>query len=58
MILRYVPQPVMSLSLKPTKKEFNQKFQKALTKFQREDPTFHVNVDRESDEIIVSGINF
>ena len=52
----YVPEPVMSLSIKPTKKEHNQKFHKSLQRFQREDPTFHVNMDKESEEIIVSGM--
>ena len=52
----FVPQPVMSLSIKPTKNEFSNKMQKALAKFQREDPTFHVNVDQESEEIIISGM--
>jgi len=52
----FVPQPVMSLSIKPTKNEFSTKMQKALSKFQREDPTFHVNVDKESEEIIISGM--
>ena len=28
----------------------------ALNKFKREDPTFHVNVDHESEEIIISGM--
>jgi elongation factor G len=27
-----------------------------LSKFKREDPTFHVNMDKESDEIIISGM--
>ena len=52
----YVPQPVLSLSIKPTKNDYNIKFQKALTKFRKEDPTFHVNVDKESEEIIISGM--
>ena len=52
----FVPQPVLSLSIKPTKNDHNVKFQKALSKFQREDPTFHVNVDKESEEIIISGM--
>ncbi len=52
----YVPAPVMSLSIKPIKNEYNTKFQKALNKFRREDPTFHVNVDKESEEIIISGM--
>lgn len=29
----FVPEPVMSLKIKPTKKEYNIRFQKALTKF-------------------------
>lgn len=29
----FVPDPVLSLKIKPTKKEFSGKFQKALTKF-------------------------
>ncbi len=52
----FVPQPVMSLSIKPTKNEFSTKMQKALSRFVREDPTFHVNVDKESEEIIISGM--
>ena len=50
----FVPDPVLSLKIKPTKKEFNQKFQKAINKFKREDPTFHINQDKESEEIIMS----
>lgn len=52
----FVPDSVMSLSINPTKKESSSKFQKALSKFQREDPTFKVHVDKESDEIIISGM--
>lgn len=42
----HVPAPVMSLTIRPAKPEGATKFQKALSKFQREDPTFKVNVDR------------
>ncbi|KAM3128086.1 hypothetical protein pb186bvf_019787 [Paramecium bursaria] len=52
----YVPEPVMSLSIRPTKKEYSNKFQKALNKFRREDPTFSVDMDKESEEIIISGM--
>ena len=52
----HVPAPVISLSIKPTKQAFAQKFNKALNKFQREDPTFKVNIDKESEEIIISGM--
>ena len=42
----FVPDSVMSLSINPTKKDASVKFQKALTKFQREDPTFRVSIDK------------
>jgi elongation factor G len=44
----HVPSPVMSLTIKNTKPDGASKFQKALAKFQREDPTFKVNVDKET----------
>ncbi|KAI9014959.1 P-loop containing nucleoside triphosphate hydrolase protein [Gaertneriomyces semiglobifer] len=51
----YVPQPVISLSLEPKGKE-TPNFAKALTRFQREDPTFRVHVDSESKQTIISGM--
>lgn len=52
----FVPTPVMSLTIRPAKPDGAAKFQKALNKFTREDPTFQVNVDKESEEIIISGM--
>lgn len=52
----HVPDPVMSLTIKPSKNDSAAKFNKALSKFQREDPTFRMGVDKESEEIIVSGM--
>lgn len=52
----HVPSPVMSLTIRPLKQDGAAKFQKALNKFQREDPTFKVNVDKETEEIIISGM--
>jgi len=52
----FVPEPVISFSIKPKKGNNSSKFNKALNKFQREDPTFRVNVDKESEEIIISGM--
>lgn len=52
----FVPAPVMSLTIKPAKQDGAAKFQKALNKFQREDPTFTVAVDKETEEIIISGM--
>lgn len=44
----HVPEPVMSLTIRPAKQDGATKFHKALGKFQREDPTFKVNVDKET----------
>ena len=52
----HVPDPVISLSIKPASKESNANFSKALARFQREDPTFRVHIDAESGETIISGM--
>jgi len=46
----FVPEPVISLSIKPTGTE-TPNFSKALNRFQKEDPTFRVHVDSESQEV-------
>ncbi|KAF4622091.1 hypothetical protein D9613_009446 [Agrocybe pediades] len=51
----YVPDPVISLSLKPKGIE-TPNFSRALNRFQKEDPTFKVHVDHESKETIISGM--
>ncbi|EMD36051.1 hypothetical protein CERSUDRAFT_138804 [Gelatoporia subvermispora B] len=51
----FVPEPVISLSLKPTGQETPQ-FSRALNRFQKEDPTFRVHIDKESKETIISGM--
>eukprot|EP00742_Colponemidia_sp_Colp-10_P012216 GILJ01013678.1.p1 GENE.GILJ01013678.1~~GILJ01013678.1.p1 ORF type:complete len:738 (-),score=126.20 GILJ01013678.1:274-2487(-) len=51
----FVPEPVMSLAVTPPK-EGETNFSKALSRFQKEDPTFRVHVDKESNEIIMSGM--
>jgi hypothetical protein len=40
-----VPEPVMSVALTPKSTDQLQNFQKALSRFQKEDPTFHVKND-------------
>ena len=52
----HVPEPVMSLTVKPKKNDQLDNFLKALTRFQREDPTFVVKHNHESEEIIISGM--
>ncbi|PFH37994.1 putative elongation factor EF-G [Besnoitia besnoiti] len=52
----FVPDPVVSLSVKVPKKDDQQRFAKALNRFQREDPTFRMTVDEESKETLISGM--
>ena len=52
----HVPEPVMSLSIRPLKRDAIDRFAKALAKFQREDPTFRVKQDEESKETVISGM--
>lgn len=52
----FVPDAVMSLSIKPKRSSDADAFSKAMNRFQREDPTFRLSVDEESDETIISGM--
>ncbi len=52
----FVPDPVISLSIKPKTTKDGGNFSKAMNRFQREDPTFRVHVDAESSETIISGM--
>lgn len=52
----FVPEPVISLSIKPKNNRDGANFSKAMNRFQREDPTFRVHVDTESEETIISGM--
>ena len=46
----FVPEPVVSLSIKPTGTE-TPNFSRALNRFQKEDPTFRVHYDADSGEV-------
>lgn len=52
----FVPEPVISLSVKPKDKSDAMKMSKALNRFTKEDPTFRVSVDPESNETIIKGM--
>ncbi|KAF7551322.1 hypothetical protein G7Z17_g5085 [Cylindrodendrum hubeiense] len=52
----FVPDAVMSLSITPKRSGDADNFSKAMNRFQREDPTFRVHVDAESEETIISGM--
>ncbi|KAJ9508924.1 hypothetical protein QJQ45_028252 [Haematococcus lacustris] len=51
-----VPEPVMSLALIPKASDQMAGFMRALTRFQKEDPTFKVSSNSETGEIIISGM--
>lgn len=52
----HVPDPVISVAMKPSNKNDLEKFSKGIARFTREDPTFKVHFDTESKETIVSGM--
>lgn len=51
----FVPDPVMSLAVSAPRDD-QARFQKALRRFQREDPTFTVFTNEESKETIIAGM--
>lgn len=52
----FVPEPVMSLAVKPCETKMQNNFAKALRKFTKEDPTLRVKVDSETKETVLSGM--
>jgi elongation factor G len=52
----HVPDAVISLAVAPKDKSGASNFSKALQKFRKEDPTFRVHRDEESNETIISGM--
>lgn len=49
----YVPEPVISLAIKANGIE-TPNFSRALNRFQKEDPTFRVHLDKDSKEVMSS----
>eukprot|EP00056_Hartaetosiga_gracilis_P012827 m.206420 g.206420 ORF g.206420 m.206420 type:complete len:735 (-) comp13756_c0_seq1:5683-7887(-) len=52
----YVPEPVISLAIKPKNSKDLEAFSKAINRFQKQDPTFKVHLDPNSKETIISGM--
>ena len=52
----YVAEPVIRLSVEPAKRDDADKLGKALERFRREDPTFHVLSDEETNETLIAGM--
>lgn len=56
MTTMFVPEPVISLAIKPKDKKSSDNLSKALNRFTKEDPTFRTFVDPESNETIIRGM--
>jgi translation elongation factor EF-G len=52
----FVPDPVISLSIKPIESTSNDNFSKGVSRFMKEDPTFRVTYDSDSKELIAYGM--
>jgi len=52
----HVPAAVISLAVRPKDRASEANFSKALNRFTKEDPTFRVHQDEESQETIISGM--
>ncbi len=52
----FVPEPVISLSIKPKDNKAQINMSKALSRFIKEDPTFRTFVDEETNETIIEGM--
>jgi elongation factor G len=52
----HVPEPVISLAIKPKDSKAEMNVSKALTRFTKEDPTFRTYLDEETGETIISGM--
>lgn len=52
----FIPEPVISLAITPEDNRSQDKISRALNRFTKEDPTFRSYVDKESNEIVISGM--
>ncbi|TWT85235.1 Elongation factor G [Posidoniimonas polymericola] len=52
----YVAEPVIKMSINPLSRDNSDKLSKALQRFRKEDPTFHVFTDEETNETVIAGM--
>ncbi len=52
----HCPEPVISMAIEPQRKDGRDAISKALNRFSKEDPTFHIHHDEETGQTIISGM--
>lgn len=52
----FVPEPVISMAIKPKRNKDVDLFSKAVNRFTREDPTYRVHWDNDNKETIACGM--
>jgi elongation factor G len=52
----FVPEPVIKMAVNPRERSSADKLGKALQRFRKEDPTFQVSTDEETNETIIAGM--
>ena len=52
----FVPEPVITLSIEPATRDGADRLAKALERFRREDPTFQVTSDPETQQTLIAGM--
>ncbi len=52
----FVPEPVIKVAVSPANRGDADKLGKALARFRKEDPTFRVNTDQETGEVLIAGM--
>ena len=52
----FVADPVIKISIEPKSRDNAAQLSKALQRFRKEDPTFHVMTDDETNEVVIAGM--
>ena len=52
----FVPEPVIGVAVRPRDRNDEDRLTQALQRFRREDPTFRVSTDPESNEVVIAGM--
>ncbi len=52
----FVPEPVIGVAVRPRDRQDEDRLTQALQRFRREDPTFRVATDPESNEVVIAGM--